>query len=249
MSRSELIKAIFIFDKKSGRPYVRRTFGDFQAEPFLVMGFLNAIMKFAKEVGKSDLKIIDMQDLRFFFTEKANVIFTSLTSKTMSPLDLKFKIKTIESIFLEKYSPEDLADVRREIEYFESFIPVIDEIIFGDVRFVQKDKREQMQLLLENLTQNENIAGAAILSFTGIFLASAMSESQKQLFLKFFNGIYGMGVSGITRVMIDTHNFSIYITNLEEDCLLVVFSLNKRFQTLDKKKISETILQVNELIA
>ncbi|MFX1297100.1 MAG: hypothetical protein ACFFD2_19885 [Promethearchaeota archaeon] len=54
MNDTKLIKAIFIFDKKSGRPFIRRTFGGFNAEPFLVMGFLNAIMKFAKEVGKSD---------------------------------------------------------------------------------------------------------------------------------------------------------------------------------------------------
>ena len=249
MNRSELIKAIFIFDKRSGRPYIRRTFGGFQAEPFLVMGFLTAIMKFAKEVGKSDLRIIDMQDLRFFFTEKNNIIFTSITSKTVSPLDLKFKIKTIESIFLEKYSQDELANIGLEIEHFESFIPIIDEIVFGDVRHVKKEKRGEMQILLKALTQNENIAGAAILSFTGVILASVMTDSQKELFLKFFNGIYGLGVSGITRVIIDTHNFSIYITHLEEDCILVVFSLNKRFQNYDKKKISETILQVNDLIA
>lgn len=249
MSRSELIKAIFVFDKRSGRPYIRRTFGDFQAEPFLVMGFLNAIMKFAKEVGKSDLRMIDMQDLRFVFTEKNDIIFTSITSKIMSPLDLKFKIKTIESIFLEKYTPEDLANISLEIEYFESFIPIIDEIIFGDVRYLANEKRDQMQSLLDNLTENENIAGAAILSFTGILLVSTLTEKQKEVFYKFFNGIFAAGVSGITRVIIDTQTFSLYITSLEEDCILVVFSLSKQFQNLDKKKISETILQVNELIA
>lgn len=249
MSRSELIKAIFIFDKKSGRPYIRRTFGDFQAEPFLVMGFLNAIMKFAKEVGKSDLRMIDMQDLRFFFTEKENTIFTSITTKTVSPVDLKFKIKTIESIFLEKYSPKELGNISLEIEYFETFIPIIDEIVFGDVRYLEQAKRDQLQMLLEHLVENDNISGAAVLSFTGITLASALTDTQKEVFLQFFNGIFGIGISGITRVIIDTHSYSIYLTALEEDCILVVFSLNKRFQTYDKKKISETILQVNELIA
>jgi len=248
LSRSELIKAIFVFDKKSGRPFIRRTFGDFQAEPFLVMGFLNAIMKFAKEVGKSDLRMIDMQDLRFVFTEKNDIIFTSITNKIMSPLDLKFKIKTIESIFLEKYTPEDLANISLEIEYFESFIPIIDEIIFGDVRYLANEKRDQMQSLLDNLIENENIASAAILSFTGILLVSTLTEKQKDVFYKFFNGIFAAGVSGITRVIIDTQTFSLYITSLEEDCILVVFSLSKQFQNLDKKKINETILQVNELI-
>ncbi|MHA1264365.1 MAG: hypothetical protein ACTSRS_03940 [Candidatus Helarchaeota archaeon] len=248
MSYSELIKAIFIFDKKSGRPYIRRTFGDFQAEPFLVMGFLNAIMKFAKEVGKSDLRMIDMQDLRFFFTEKNDIIFTSITSKTVSPLDLKFKIKTIESIFLEKYSAKDLSNVSLEIEYFENFIPIIDEIVFGDVRYLDKDVRAKMQQLLITLTEFENIAGAAILSFTGVILANALTEKQKEIFLKFFNGIFGVGISGITRVIIDTINYSIYIINLEEDCILVVFSKNKQFQTFDKQKINETILQINQLL-
>jgi hypothetical protein len=248
VSYSELVKAIFVFDKKSGRPYIRRTFGDFQAEPFLVMGFLNAIMKFAKEVGKSDLKIIDMQDLRIFFTEKENIIFTSITSTMVSPLDLKFKIKTIESIFLEKYSSEDLANISLEIEYFESFIPVIDEIIFGDVRYLEDAKRDQMQKLLEKLKTVDNISGAAIFSFTGVTLATVLTTKQRDIFMKFFNGIFGVSISGITRVIIDTLTYSIYITSLEEDCMLVVFSQDKRFQTFDKKKISETILQVNELI-
>jgi hypothetical protein len=254
MSDFELVKAIFIFDKKSGRPFVRRTFGDFQAEPFLVMGFLNALMKFAKEVGKSDLKIIDMQDLRFFLTEKnftdsRSIIFTAITNITVSPLDLKFKIKTIESLFLEKYSPEDLADVGREIEYYEAFIPVIDEIITGDVRPVKKDIAEDVMNSLESLIQNENIAGAGVFSFTGINLADRLTDDQKELFFRLFNGIFAIGLSGITRVVIDTHNYSIYVTSLEEDCLLVVFSNTKRFQTTDRSKISETIVRINELIA
>jgi predicted regulator of Ras-like GTPase activity (Roadblock/LC7/MglB family) len=248
MSFSELVKAIFIFDKRSGRPFVRRTFGDFQAEPFLVMGFLNAIMKFSKEVGKSDLRMIDMQDLRFFFTEKNNVIFTSITNKIVSPLDLKFKIKTIESIFLERFSEEELADMSREIEYYESFIPIIDEIVFGDVRHVPKERRKHMLSILEALNQNDNIAGAAIISFTGILIADALTDAQRELFLNFFNGIYGIGISGITRVLVDTINLSIYITNLEGDCLLVVFSKTKRFQTADRQKISETILEINNLV-
>ena len=254
MNDFDLIKAIFIFDKKSGRPFVRRTFGNFQAEPFLVMGFLNALMKFAKEVGKSDLKIIDMQDLRFFFTEKnftenRSIIFTAITHISVSPLDLKFKIKTIESLFLEKYAPEDLLDVGREIEYYETFIPVIDEIITGDVRPVNKEISVEVKDTLEALIQNENIAGAGVFSFTGIILADRLTTDQKKLFFKLFNGIYAGGLSGITRVVIDTHNYSIYITSLEEDCLLVVFSNKKRFQTTDRSKISETIVRINELIA
>ena len=249
MSLSELVKAIFVFDKKSGRPFIRRTFGGFQAEPFLIIGFLNAIMKFAKEVGKSDLKMIDMQDLRFFFTEKGGIIFTSITSKLVSPLDLKFKIKTIESIFLERFSPEDLADMSHEIEYFESFIPVIDEIVFGDVRFMDKESRGKMIAVLTGLTEkNENIAGAAVISFTGIILANALLDKQRDLLYKFYNGIYSLGVSGITRVVIDTINLSIYITSLEEDCFLVIFSSKKGFQTVDKKNISETIIEINNII-
>ncbi|MDD1777646.1 MAG: hypothetical protein LUQ65_05700, partial [Candidatus Helarchaeota archaeon] len=108
MSLSEFVRAIFIFEKKSGRPYVRRTYGNFQAEPFLVMGFLNAIMKFSKEVGKSDLRMIDLQDLRFFFSEKESVIITAITHISVSALELKFKIKTIESLFLERFKPDDL---------------------------------------------------------------------------------------------------------------------------------------------
>ncbi len=252
MNSFELIKAIFVFDKKSGRPYIRRTFGDFQAEPFLVIGFLNAIMKFAKEVGKSDLKIIDMQDLRFFFTEKANngnsIIFTAITKNIVSPLDLKFKIKTIESLFLERFTSEELADISREIEYFEDFIPVIDEIIGGDIRPLDKEVTDNIQDVLKDLVQYGNISGAGVYSFTGKVLANSMNDKQRDLFDKFFTGIFCAGISGITRAIITTLEYSLYITGLQGDCILVVFSSTKRFQTSDRKKISETILKINELI-
>ncbi|MHA1132293.1 MAG: hypothetical protein ACTSQI_00580 [Candidatus Helarchaeota archaeon] len=253
MSGTELVNAIFVFDKKSGRPYIRRTFGNFQAEPFLVIGFLNAIMKFAKEVGKSDLKVIDMQDLRFYFiertlSEKISIIFTAITNISVSPLDLKFKIKTIESLFLEKYKTEELMDVSREIEFFEKFNPIIDEIIFGDVRPIPKTISGDLEQILADLIQNENIAGAGIYSFTGVQLADRLTDWQREIFLKFFNGIFTVGISGITRVTIDTHAYSIYITYLEEDCLLVVFSTSKRFLTADRSKISETIVKINEII-
>ncbi|MHA1648965.1 MAG: hypothetical protein ACTSYB_02135 [Candidatus Helarchaeota archaeon] len=249
MRNKALIKAIFIFDKKSGRPFIRRTFGDFQAEPFLVMGFLNAIMKFAKEVGKSDLKVIDMQDLRFFFIERNNIIFTVITSIMVPPLDLKFKIKTIVSLFFEKYSSEELTDISREIEYFETFIPTIDEIIEGDVRPLSKEVIEQLSQILEDLIQNPNIAGAGIFSFTGVLLADLLTDKQRDIFFKIFSGLFSGYISGITRVIIDTHAYSIYITHLEEECLLVVFSTTKRFQTSDRSKISETIVKINEVMA
>ncbi|MFX1297101.1 MAG: hypothetical protein ACFFD2_19890 [Promethearchaeota archaeon] len=102
--------------------------------------------------------------------------------------------------------------------------------------------------ILKNLIQNKNIAGAGVFSFTGINVADSLTDFQKDIFSKFFNGIFAVGVSGITRVIIDTHNYSIYITTLEEDCLLVVFSSTKRFQTSDRSKISETIIKINELI-
>jgi len=247
MSLAEFIRAIFIFEKKSGRPFVRRTYGNFQAEPFLVMGFLNAIMKFSKEVGKSDLRMIDLQDLRFFFTEKENVIITAITHKSVSALELKFKIKTIESLFLERFKAEELADIGREIEYFEDFIPVIDEIVRGDVRYLDYKAKKKLKEVLENLI-TDGFSGAAVFSFNGVIFAESLSEKQREIFLKFFDGIFCSGVSSISRVIIDTYEYSIFISALEEDCFLIVFDTNKRFQDSDIEKISEIVLELNSLI-
>lgn len=249
MSLSEFVRAIFIFEKKSGRPYVRRTYGNFQAEPFLVMGFLNAIMKFSKEVGKSDLRMIDLQDLRFFFTEKENVIITAITHKSVSALELKFKIKTIESLFLERFKTEDLMDVGREIEYFEEFIPVIDEIVRGDVRYLQNQQKDKMRQTLENLIREKNLGGAAVFSFNGIVFAEVLSEKQRVVFEKFFDGIFCSGISGIRKVSIDTYDYSVNIYGLEEDCFLIVFSTEKGFLEVDKEKLNDFILELNSLIA
>lgn len=249
MSLSEFVRAIFIFEKKSGRPYVRRTYGNFQAEPFLVMGFLNAIMKFSKEVGKSDLRMIDLQDLRFFFTEKESVIITAITHKSVSALELKFKIKTIESLFLERFKPDELNDVGREIEYFEEFIPVIDEIVRGDVRYLQGDQKEKMHQTLENLIREKNFGGAAVFSFNGIVFAEVLSEKQREMFEKFFDGIFCSGISGIRKVAIDTYDYSVHIYGLEEDCFLIVFSSEKRFEEADKEKLDDFIVELNSLIA
>ncbi len=252
----EIVKAVFIFNKKNGRPFIRyiRNKQDFNVESFLVIGFLTAILKFSREVGKTDLKMIDMEDLRFIFTEKENVVFTAITGTTVNPLDLLFKITTIETIFLNEFSPEELSDSRLELEYFNKFIPVVDEIIHGDVRYIDDDEKEKVhRLLVEFNKKNKNIKGLAIFSFTGdILIDEFKQENHRNASKILFNAIYGTRLTGINRFCIEFkygERFTVLIKQIEEETLLAVIGQDHETIIKDEIKINGLILDIEKIIS
>ncbi|MHA1379859.1 MAG: hypothetical protein ACTSRG_15930 [Candidatus Helarchaeota archaeon] len=248
MSKVEVIKAIFIFEKKSGRPFIRyMPSRDFKIEPFLVIGFLTAIMKFSKEVGRSDLKMIDMENLRFVFTEKDDIIFNAITTKLVKPLDLMFKLNTIATIFLNQYTKEELTNPKVALEFYDTFLETIDEIIHGEVRGLETSKEKKIRKLLQEFNKDNGVSGSGVLSFTGDFLVNSFSNDEEvDIVFTIFNSIFETKIFGINKFYINIENRDIFIRRLDEETLFAVIS-NKDVDDLHAG-ISEIMPKIKQII-
>ena len=252
----EVVKAVYIFNKRNGRPFIRyvKNKQDFAVESFLVIGFLTAILKFSREVGKTDLKMIDMEDLRFVFTQRDDIVFTAICATTVNPLDLLFKITTIESIFLNDFTQEELFDSRLELEYFNRFIPIVDEIIQGDIRFIEPENKQKIIQELEKFrSYHEKISGLAILSFTGDILIDVLIRDVCRTAVKsLFNTVFGIRLTGISQVLIDfttPEKYSIFIKQIEEETLLAVIAESERDIREHHDKIEKLIKDVDQILS
>lgn len=252
----DIVKALYIFNKKNGRPFIRfvKNQQDFAVESFLVIGFLTAILKFSKEVGKTDLKIIDMEDLRFIFTEKDGIVFTAITATTINPIDLLFKLKTIESIFLNEFTPDELSNSRLELEYFNKFIPVVDEIIHGDVRYIEPEEKEEVREKLKKfLKTHEKLFGLALISFTGEFIIDEINDPDYLNAVKsLFNAVFGTRLTGITHFFVNFSfggEYAIYIKRIEEETLIAVIGKSEQYLLGIADNITNLIDEIEKIIS
>ena len=251
MIRQEIIKGFLIFEKRSGRPYIHRTYPGFNADPFLLIGFLNAMIKFAKEamVGKTDIRLIDMHNLRFAFMESHGIIFTAISSNIGCPLDLEFKIKTIESLFLETFSEEELMNPSLSIAHYNNFNPIVDEIIEGEVKFIHLDKINKIKKMMDELKQkNDDILGLAIISFTGIVLVNGLELEHYDLIGQLINNLFSTRISGIEQFIIQLIKISIYIQLLSIDSFLVTVINRNKMQDIRNEDFRSFKSKISEML-
>ncbi|MHA1269557.1 MAG: hypothetical protein ACTSPY_07185 [Candidatus Helarchaeota archaeon] len=251
MNKTELIKGFLIFDKKSGRPFIHRTYPGFNADPFLLIGFLNAMIKFAKEamIGHSDLRMIDMQDLRFAFMESNGIIFTAISSNLCSPLDLKFKIKTIVSLFLESFTGEELSNTALSIEHYKAFNKIVDEVIEGEVKFISINKiKELRQLLDEFKEQIDDILGLAIISFTGIVLVNSLEPEHYDIIAKLINSLFSTQISGIKKFYLQLVDKLIYIKLISIDSYLIYITIKNQDFNFEDNQYTEFENKISNIL-
>lgn len=251
MNQQELIKGFLIFEKRSGRPFIHRTYPGFNADPFLLIGFLNAMIKFAKEamIGSSDIRMIDMQDLRFAFMESHGIIFTAISTSITSPLDLEFKIKTIESLFLENFKQEDLQNPSLSIEHYNSFNRIVDEIVEGEVKYVPEEKTSIIKTILDDYkNKNEQIIGMAIISFTGIVIVNSLIPEHYNLMSKLINNLFSTRISGIKKFYMELVDTFIYVELISIDSYLICITKKKYLKEIEKQKFIDFKSKISELL-
>jgi predicted regulator of Ras-like GTPase activity (Roadblock/LC7/MglB family) len=216
------IKAFFIFKKETGETVFTRSYEiktTATPDAHLVVAFLSAMFSFAKS-SFSDLRIVDMTDVRFSFIERSKLVFAVLASPLVSPLDIQFKLKTIASLFLSEYESRIDEIQIIDTELFSSFIDQVDEVFEGETREMLTSSKNAAQFYLKKLVQNEEIGvrGAMIISFTGDILVEYQMDHQR--------------MAGAIRIL----NVSTYMRNLR---YLVVSS---EVTNLVAYKISEGLL-------
>ncbi|MHA2075618.1 MAG: hypothetical protein ACW97X_13445, partial [Candidatus Hodarchaeales archaeon] len=137
LEKFKAIKAFFIFEKETGNTLFTRSYekkGTKSPDAHLVVAFLTAMFSFAKSSSLSELRVVDMTDLRFSFIERSELVFAMLASPLVSPMDLQFKLTTIASLFLAEYGAEMEGLELIETDIFEGFNESVDEVFLGETR-------------------------------------------------------------------------------------------------------------------
>lgn len=252
LEKFKAIKAFFIFEKETGNTLFTRSYeieGTKTPDAHLIVAFLTAMFSFAKSSSLSELRVVDMTDLRFSFIERNDLVFAVLASPLVSPMDLQFKLMTIASLFLAEYSSEMEGLQLIETDIFEGFNEGVDEVFLGETREMLTSSKNAALFYLKKLVQEVETGarGAMIVSFTGDILIEYKMDQKR--------------MAGAIRIL----NVSTYMRNLRylvvssEATHLVAYKISEglllyvdgdpesRLENL-VVKASETVRQVKEVI-
>jgi len=252
LEKFKAIKAFFVFQKETGNTLYTRSYetaGIKTPDAHLVVAFLSAMFAFAKDSSLSELRVVDMTDLRFSFIERTGLVFAILASPLVSPMDLQFKLTTIASLFLSEFSVKFEGLELIDTDMFEGFDISVDDVFLGETREMLTSSKNAALFYLKKLVQQEGIGarGAMIVSFTGDILIEHKMDQKR--------------MAGAIRIL----NVSTYMRNLRylvvssEATHLVAYKISEglllyvdgdptsRLENL-VVKASETVKQIKEVI-
>jgi len=120
----KIIRNIFII--QNGVPLVKLNFGECHSlgdNEDLIAGFIHGLESFTSKIMGSSLKSINVEDYIFYFYKdpsKYHLLFIFITEPDADEESIKFKMKKIAGLFIEKYS-EVLVDFTGEVSQFNDF--------------------------------------------------------------------------------------------------------------------------------
>ena len=244
------VKAFFIFQKDEGHTLFTRTYEKRSKAPdaHLVVAFLTAMFSFAKTSSLSELKVVDMTDIRFSFIEKDELIFAVLVSPLVSPLDVQFKLSTLASLFFEEYGEELQSLKLIDTDMFISFKKSVDEVFKGETRRMLQSSKNAAEFYLKKLVDRETGArGAMIVSFTGdILLEYKMDQQRMAAAIRILN--VGTYMTNLRYLVVASEITHLVAYKISEGLLLAVdghptFGLENLVVN-----VSETVKQIKEII-
>ncbi|MHA1214335.1 MAG: hypothetical protein ACTSR2_10470 [Candidatus Hodarchaeales archaeon] len=247
------IKAFFIFQKHTGSTIFTRSYEKEQntktPDPHFVVAFLSAIFTFAKtSASLSDIRVVDMTDVRFSFIEKESLVFAILASPLVSPLDLQFKLTTIASLFLADYG-EILKEIQIiDTEVFKPFAEKIDEILSGETRTMLKSSKNAALFYLRKLVQKDcGARGAMIVSFTGdVLLEYNMNRERMAGAIRILN--VSTYMRNLNYMVVSSEATNLVAYKISEGLVLCVDGdPNSGLENL-VVKVSDTVRQIKEII-
>ncbi|MFX0016085.1 MAG: hypothetical protein ACFFB2_13555 [Promethearchaeota archaeon] len=252
LEKFKTIKAFFIFEKETGNTLFTRSYETHDTktpDAHLVVAFLTAMFTFAKSTSLSDLKVVDMTDLRFSFIERGGLVFAILASPLVSPLDLQFKLTTISSLFLAEYGTRAEEMQIIETDIFEPFKNHVDEVFLGETREMLTSSKNAALFYLKKLVQQKNIGvrGAMIVSFTGdILLEYKMDQTRMEGAIRLLN--VSTYMRNLRYLVVSSEATNLVAYKISEGLLLYVDG--DPASGLEKLviKASETVKQVKEII-
>ncbi len=251
LTEFKAVKAFFIFEKDQGTTLFTRSYERSSTAPdaHLVVAFLTAMFSFAKTTSLSDLRVVDMTDIRFSFIEKNGLIFAVLVSPLVSPLDIQFKLSTIASLFFSDYGAKlesiDIVDT----EMFSSFNDCVDEVFTGETRQMLKSSKNAALFYLKKLVSKEETGarGAMILSFTGdILLEYKMDQPRMAAAIRILN--VGTYMTNLRYLVVASESTHLVAYKISEGLLLAVDGHPSYGLEDLVVNVSETVKQIKEII-
>ncbi|MFX0095946.1 MAG: hypothetical protein ACFFBD_29680 [Candidatus Hodarchaeota archaeon] len=191
MTFNPAFRALLVFQIESGTPLLTRIYdSSLNAHPNLIVAFLTAIMGFARETVHSELTFLTLESFNFYFIVKGdyNLVFAVLTSRLVSSTDVRFKLNTIASSFLDQYET-DLPSSSAggiDISLFADFCPIADEIIFGTTRGVDPRQKQIIEAQMFSVRSEMNLLGLGIYSFTGELILNLLGTNLEHLIQELF---------------------------------------------------------------
>ncbi len=253
LEQFKAIKAFFVYQKETGNTVFTRSYeikGTKTPDAHLVVAFLSAMFSFAKSSSSlSELRVVDMTDLRFSFIERGGLVFAALASPLVSPMDLKFKLTTISSLFLSEY-----ADKLNEVELidtdmFEGFNEIVDGVFLGETREMLTSSKNAALFYLKKLVQQKDIGvrGAMIVSFTGdILIEYEMDQKRMVGAIKLLN--VSTYMRNLRYLVVSSESTHLVAYKISEGLLLYVDGdPSSKLENL-VVKASETVKQIKEVI-
>lgn len=252
LEKFKAIKAFFIFQKETGTTLFTRSYETKDTktpDAHLVVAFLTAMFSFAKSSSLSDLRVVDMTDLRFSFIERGGLVFAILASPLVSPLDLQFKLTTIGSLFLAEYGNTVEKMQLVDTETFSKFVNHVDEVFLGETREMLTSSKNAALFYLKKLVQDKNIGarGAMIVSFTGDILVEYKMDQKRMA-----GAIRLLNVSTYMRnlryLVVSSEATNLVAYKISEGLLLYVDGNPDLGLESLVVKVSDTVRQVKEII-
>jgi predicted regulator of Ras-like GTPase activity (Roadblock/LC7/MglB family) len=253
LEKFKAIKAFFVFEKETGNTVFTRSYetkGTKTPDAHLVVAVLSAMFSFAKSSSSlSELRVVDMTDLRFSFIERDGLVFAVLASPLVSPMDLQFKLTTISSLFLSEYATK-LCEVELiDTELFEGFNESVDGVFLGETREMLTSSKNAALFYLKKLVQKEDIGarGAMIVSFTGdILIEYEMDQKRMAGAIRILN--VSTYMRNLRYLVVSSEVTHLVAYKISEGLLLYVDGdPSSKLENL-VVKASETVKQIKEVI-
>lgn len=252
LARFKEIKAFFIFKKETGETLFTRSYekdGVETPDAHLVVAFLTAMFSFAESSSLSELRVVDMSDLRFSFIERDGLVFAILASAFVSTMDLQFKLTTIASLFLSDFGTKIDNIQIIDTEMFASFNEKADEVFLGETREMLTSSKNAAKFYLRKLVQNEEtrVNGAMIISFTGdILIEYHMNQEQMAGAIRLLN--VSTYMRNLRYLVVSSEVTHLIAYKISEGLLLCVDGDPSAQLERLVVKIAETVKQVQEVI-
>ncbi|MFX1513685.1 MAG: hypothetical protein ACFFCQ_13965 [Promethearchaeota archaeon] len=219
----EDIYAFLAFVRESGIPVLFRNYREkLSMDPSLVSAFLTAMISFARDAQLSNLKQVDMADLRFVFIEDDPVVFAALVSRFVSPLDLEFKLNTIKSLFFGEFNRETISDQAPDSNLFRGFTKIVDEIILGETRGIDPSLKAAVREAIDETMLDSGMTGIAVLSMTGNVIVNRFQD--KKLLegaIRFLDATYVGQIHGLKYMVLGAEDNSLAFLDSGQGIMLV----------------------------